>query len=417
MKSTALICLIITLSLSLSYGQAFSQFYSNETVNLKEVPEYAAMNDWNNLFSDYHTESGGRGLGKLKQIVVAPDGSIFMSHKTTYAIWKFDQNGELVKKFGKKGNGKGEFVMRATVGGITGGKYLYTTDVQGRMLFFDLNGNYVKSLKLDYMPLRTIPLSQMKIAIFGHVPMGKGKVKNIVSILDSESGKEKIIWEGFYDPSFTEIKLANGKSMLVKLNISFPDVSRYGIAATSNGNLLVASNEGHNLSEYSSDGNLIRSFPLDIKPVKITDADIDRMYETQLNTFDLFQERLSEERTLTQEELDQVKAEYKKRLEAKREELKGGDLLPLYSTIITDPEDNILVFEYTEEKDTNQFSAFKFNGNGSLIGVSKFVSNEFDLTFTPSNFIFNDSYVYAVASKKESQGVPLRLVKFILSYE
>ncbi len=415
MKSIALIWLIITLSLPLSYGQAFSQFYSNETVNLKQVPEYAAMNDWNDLFSDYHTESGGRELGRIKRIVVAPDGSIFMSHKTTYAIWKFDQNGELVKKFGKKGNGKGDFVMRATVGGILEGKYLYTTDVQGRMLFFDLNGDYVKSLKLDYMPLRTIPLNHMKIAIFGHVPMGKGKVKHIISLFDSETGKEKIIWEGFYDPSFTEIKLANGKSMLVKLNISFPDVSRFGIAATSNGNLLVASNEDHNLSEYSSDGNLIRSFPLDIKPVKITDADIDRMYETQLNTFDLFQERLSEERKLTEEELDQVKVEYKKRLEAKRDELKGGDLLPLYATIITDPEDNILVFEYTEEKDTNQFSAFKFKRNGSLIGVSKFVSNEFDLTFTPSNFIFNDSYVYAVASKKEGQGVPLRLVKFKLS--
>ncbi len=418
MKSIVLTSLIIALSLPLSYAQSLSQFYNNETVHLKQVPAYAEMNDWNELFSDYYNvEKSGRALGRIKRIVVAPDGSAFMSHKTTYAIWKFDSNGELVKKFGKKGSGKGEFVMRATVGGILDGKYLYTTDNQGRISLFDLVGNYIKSLKLDYGPLRTVPLSHMKIAIFGHVPMGKGKVKNIISILDTESGKENIIWEDFKDPSYTEIELSNGKSMLVKLNISFPDITMFGISATSNGNLLVASNGDHTLSEYSSDGKLIRSFPLDIEPFKITDADIDKMYEVQLETFDRFQERLSEERRLTEEELNQVTVEYKKRLEAKREELKGGDLLPIYSTIITDSEDNILVFEFTEEKGSNQFSAFAFDPKGTLIGVSKFASDAYDLTFTPANFVIHDRYVYAVATKKESDGVPLRLVKFELSKE
>jgi len=415
MKTLTILFLIGNLSLQLSLGQTFSELYSNETVYLKEVPEYAQMNDWNDLFSDYYQISHGIELGKKKIIVLAPNGSVFMSHKTTYSIWKFDKEGKLAKKFGQKGNGPGEFVMRAKVEGILGGKYLYTTDVQGRMLFFDLDGNYFKNLKLDYMPLRTLPLNHMKIAIFGHVPMGKGRVKNIISILDFESGKEDIIWEDSYDPELTEIKLASGKSMLARLSISFTDVTRYGMVSTADGNLLVASSSERTISEYSTDGKKIRSIHLDIDPVRISDDDINRMYEAQIETFDRFQNMMSEERRLTDEELKQLKAEYKKRLDSKKEEIKAGDPLPLYSTIIPDSEGNILVFEYTKEKDSNEFNAYTLDRDGALIGVSKFVSDDYDLTFSPDNFVFHAKKVYAVAIKKGEDGVPLRLVEFKLS--
>jgi hypothetical protein len=385
--------------------------YENETVYLKEVPGYAQSIDWNELFSDYHFNDG-RELGKIKSIVTAPDGSVFMSHKTTYAIWKFDRNGKLVKKFGEKGTGRGQFVMRARVGGILGEKYLYTYDVQGRILFFDLEGNYIKKLKLDYMPLRTLPLSQMKIAIFGHVPMGGGKVKNVVSLLDFDTGKENIIWEGSYNPMLTEINLDNGKSMFARLNISYPPVTRFGIASTKSGNLLIASNEGQKIMEYSPKGKLIRSLAVDIEPVRITDEDINRMYDLQMKSFDRFQDKIMEKRKLTPEELDQIKKKYKEQLEGNREKIKAGDPLPFYSTIFTDPEDNILVFEFTREKKSNQFSVFALNRNGALIGVSKFLSENYDLTFTGEKFVFQDGFIYAVASKTNVDGIPLRLVKF-----
>lgn len=380
MKTLSIIAFILILSCRLSVGQSFSRLYENETVYLKEVPGYAEMNDWDELFSDYHFNDG-RELGKIKNIAVAPDGSVFMSHKTTYTVWKFDRNGKLVKKFGEKGTGKGQFVMRANVEGILGEKYVYTSDAQGRILFFDLEGNYIKKLKLDYMPLRTLPLSQMKIAIFGHVPMGKGKVKNIISLLDFNTGKENIIWEDSYDPMLTEIKLANGKSMFARLNISYPPVTRFGIASTKSGNLLVATNEGQKIMEYSPEGKLIRSLPVDIEPVRITDEDINRMYDLQMKSFDRFQDKIIEKRGLTPEELDQIKKKYKEQLEGNRKKIKAGDPLPFYSTILTDPEDNILVFEFTEEKINNQFSVFALNRNGVLIGISKFQANDYNLTF------------------------------------
>ena len=111
----------------------------------------------------------------------------------------------------------------------------------------------------------------------------------------------------------------------------------------------------------------------------------------------------------------QLKNEYKKRLEAEKENIKAGDPLPLYSTIIPDSEGHILFFKYTKERDSNEFSAYTLDREGTLIGVSKFISDGYDLTFTPANFIFHNKHVYAIAIKKGKDDIPLRLVKFKLS--
>jgi len=210
------------------------------------------------------------------------------------------------------------------------------------------------------------------------------------------------------------IELPNGKQMIATMNVSKSETTRFGIAATSDGNLLVASNKDGTVNEYSTDGNKIRTFPLNIDPVEITDADIERIYETQINNFAKFQERLSEERKLTDEELELIKAKYKEHFESLKDKIKAGDHLPLYSTVIMDSDGNVLVFEFTEEKNTNKFNVYSYKMDGTLIGISSFETQEYDLTFTHDTFVFHDGYVYAMAVKKNADGVPLRLVKFKL---
>jgi hypothetical protein len=305
--------------------------------------------------------------------------------------------------------------MRAKARGVLGGKYLYTTDAQGRMLFFDLEGNYVKSHTLDYMPLHTVALNDMKIAIFGHVPWKNHTVRYIVSIKDFESGQEKIIWDEIYDPLMNLIELPDGKQMFAVMNVSRSETTRFGIAANSDGNLIVVSNKDGTVTEYSTDGIKIRTFPLNIDPVEITDADIERIYQTQINNFARFQEKLSEGRKLTDEELELIRAKYKEHFESLKEKIKAGDHLPLYSTIVMDSDGNVLVFEFTEEKDTNKFNVYSYKMDGTLIGVSSFESKEYDLTFTHDTFVFHEGYVYAMAVRKNADGVPLRLVKFKLA--
>ena len=415
MKTKLTLSLTFMCFLPFTYGQNLSQFYKNETVKLEKVSGFAESIDWNDLFSDYPSIYLDKEFRKIPSFVIAPDGSFFISHHAHYDIWKFDRDGRLIKKFGSKGNGKGQFVMSAKVAGILGAKYLYTTDAHGRMLFFDLNGNYVKSLKLDYLPLNTVALNDMKIAIFGHVPWKNHTIRNIISIKDFESGKEKIIWDEIHDPHANVIELPNGKQMIAAMNVSKSETTRFGIAATSDGNLIVASNKDGTVTEYSTDGNKIMTFPLNIDPVEMTDADIERIYETQINSFAKFNERLSEERKLTDEELELIRAKYKEHFESLKDKIKAGDHLPLYSTVIMDSDGNVLVFEFTEEENTNKFNVYSYKMDGELIGISSFETQEYDLTFTHDTFVFHDGFVYAMAVKKNADGVPLRLVKFRLS--
>jgi len=396
-------------------GQTLSEFYKNETVKLEELSEYAASNNWDDLFSDYREEWRGFEIGQNKSIALAPDGSVFMSHRTHYEIWKFDRKGNFVKAFGSKGSGKGKFVMRARVEGVLDGKYVYTTDVQGRMSFFDLDGNYVKSLKLDYMPLRTIPLGNMKIAIYGHVPWRDHMVKNIISIKDFDTGNEQTVWQQINDPKNDVFELPGGKMMIARLNFTPRAVTRHGMATSSDGTLLVAYHNDARVVEYSTDGKELRSFPLKITPVEVTDADVQRIYEKQIEGFTNINKRLKEDMKLTEEEIEAVEEEYSKRFETVKDRIEAGDHLPLYSTVIMDSDGNVLVFEFTEENDSNKFRAYSYDQRGALIGVTSFECPGYDLSFTNNSFVFHGGDVYAVATKKNVEGIPLRLVKFRLS--
>ena len=415
MKTIKFLPAILIISTSAIYGQQLIQYYQNETIRLEEVSEFGAMNNWNDLFSDYNDQWMGHDIGKNKHIVVAPDGSIFMSHHTTYAIWKFNKEGRLIKKFGEKGNGRGQFIMRAMVEGILDGKYLYTTDAQGRMMFFDLDGNFVKSLKLDYGPLHTVPLNNLKIAIFGSVPWRNNQTRNIISIKDFETGNEKIIWDEIHDPMLHKIELPEGRWMFFAMNIHYPSITRFGIAASSTGNLLVTSNKDGMVTEYSPDGKMIREFPLNIKPVEVTEADIRRKHQESIDDFNQFRENDTLWRRLTDEKIDAIRSEYEMALESKLEKIKAGTHLPFYSTVIVDSDGNILVFEFTEEEGANSFRAYSYDNEGELIGVSSFTADEYELTFTSDKFVFFNGYIFAVATKKDASGVPLRLVKFSLA--
>ena len=382
MKNIFITTAILLFSLMGTQGQTLSEFYKNETVKLEAVSDYAAQTDWDALFSDYDNEWWGSEVAEVKSIAIAPDGSVFMSHQTNYEIWKFDRQGKFIKAFGSKGNGKGEFVMRARVEGVLGGKYVYTTDELGRMLFFDLDGNYVKSLKLDYMPAQTVPLGDMKIAIFGHVPWSGHRVKYIIVIKDYETGKENIVWQEIIKPSIEIIELPDGMYMAARLNFTHRAITRHGMAASAEGTLLVATHSDGKVLEYSTDGKELRTFPLKITPIQIKDADVQRIYEKQIATFAKINARLPEDRKLSEEDLDMVKEEYTKRFEAGEDKIKAGDHLPMYSTMIMDSDGNVLVFEYTEEKESNQFRAYSYKLNGTLIGVTSF-----ELSFTEGMYL------------------------------
>ncbi|MFK5856184.1 MAG: hypothetical protein QM503_08650 [Bacteroidota bacterium] len=412
-KLIVLFTLILLIGITVT-SQNISELYNNETIKLEAINGYGELNNWEDVFSPPPKEwSFDKSLGEQKQIVVAPDGSVFMSHKTSHEIWKFDAEGNFVNKFGQKGSRPGQFPMLPKVEGILDGKYIFTSDVNGRIQFFDFNGKYIKTLLLDYMPLDVRSLGNSKIAILGHVPWKNRHTKRIIAIKDFNSGDEKIIWSQLKDNRRGKmlIELSNGTLM----NLSIPGTYPWPrLASSKSGNLIAAFPDDGHVSIYSPEGDEIKSFRLNIDPIKIEQEDIDDYYNAGKSNIGRFEERLKKAGNFSNEEIEDMVSQYKMQIGKLKYEDIYPDHLPYFANIMVDSDGNILVFEYTEKKNkkSNIFRVYSYDLSGKYLNRSSFVSDEYKLHFSSHSFIFHDNYIINIAKKKEGSGNLMRLVKF-----
>jgi len=425
MKRTIfLIAVLISLTLQ---AQQLASIYKGGEIKLVPDAEYAKNTDWNKLFPDYNQTAGSSTIGIYKQIVVAPDGSVFMSHHTRHSISKFDKYGNFVKEFGKQGGKKAsDFIYMPSVQGILDGKYLYTTAVDGRMHFFDLNGNWVKTIKLKYLPLGSIPLKGGKIAIMGHVPCGNGS-KQIVSLLNVSDGKEKIIssfFESynkekaflFSNPYVYKDKEGKEKRIcMINFSSPFSDefIFRPRFATTTNGNLIAAYPSTGQIKIFDQSGRVIRQFKTDLKSDVITKEDREDFYQNALRK----SKELEADLVKTANDKvnwDKYIEQFKPMIERLRDPAAYPQGLPYFSEMIIDSENNILLFRFTREQGSNKFDVYTYNSQGAKIATSTFIADNYDLKINPSVFKFHNGSIYSFVKRKNAIGNPMRLVKFNL---
>ncbi len=399
---------LITIA-GISFSQKLTDLYKKDIIQLEPQNEFAQGNKWAELFKDYNAVGYGRNLGQKKKIVIAPDGSIFMSHKTVYEIWKFDNTGRFVKKFGSKGSKPGQFIYQPSVVGILDGKYLITSDIDGRLNFFDLEGNFVKKLKLDYIPDAIAPLKNNKIAILGYVPWKEEESKIILRIKDINTGVEKEIWNEIrskeVNKSIIRINYPNGGAMGCSLPYSNLMLLNYRLATSKDGNLITVSPKNGEVKVYDTEGSLIKSFPLNITPVKITEEDINLQYNHAVIQGDDFAKGIENDKRmkLTDVQKKGIIDSYKKQVENYKNPKFYPKHLPYFSSIVVDSDGNLLVFEFTKDEDkvSNKFLAYSYNLKGDLLGTSSFKCDKFNLSFTAGTFQFYNGFVYVVANNPD----------------
>lgn len=410
-------------------AQQLASIYKGGEIKLVPDASYAKNMDWDKQFPDYNQTTGERTIGLYKQIVVAPDGSVFMSHRTRHSISKFDKNGNFVKEFGKKGGKKAcDFIYMPTVEGILDGKYLYTTASDGRMHFFDLNGNWVKTIKLKYLPMGTMPLRGGKIALIGHVACGNGS-KQIVSLLNYSDGKEKIISSTFelysksdeksikINPYFYKDK--NGKEQhignWIGISLPFSHSSYYRVrfATNSVGNLVAAYPATGEIAVFDNTGKKLRQFKADLKPEVITKEDREEYYQNAAKSLKKLEEDVAK-MTKDKEYWNSYLAQYEQQLEKFRDPVNYPANLPYFSEMLVDSENNILLFRFTREEGSNKFDVYTYNSTGSRIATTSFISDDYELKINPAVFKFHNGNIYSVLKLKNATGNPLRLVKFDL---
>lgn len=439
-----LIALLLFIAILPVYSQNMTA-YSDGVIELVEDSDFGKDTDWKSIFK------GDEHIGDLRDdLVVANDGTIFLSNYQENKIHILSENGEYLKSIGG-------FPSRIKLHSIMDNQYLITSDIQGKIRFFDFGGNLWKLLPVDYMVDSIVPLEEGRIAILGFIVTSEG-FKRIVSIKNIETEDEKIIWsiyrnsdevlgklkidvpmdeidekifeseilaklEGeeskkiiseIYEHNRTEgiyilnEELARERYWRKLFNIfrnagyhqgiytfTNPSSEEYCfINKTDDGNIVLGVSTEPLLQIFSPDGKLIKTIDTGIQAIAITDADISQFYQ---NTVD----------DLTHIGLDVIYAE---------KILKDGffpENLPYYYDLISDDNGSFLLFTFTENKPEYRFNVYSISSDGQDWHNCLFDARNYQLNLTPmvNNKTIVNNYFYTIVADSSGTNQDLRVVK------
>ena len=423
MKKAILTILISGFLAGFVSAQKLLDIYKNGPVKLIPEKTYGANNNWESLFNLYYDTinimEGERE--EYKKIIVAPDGSVFMSHKNRHEIWKFGPDGNLAKKFGTKGGKENQFPMLPSIQPVVDGKFIFTSDVNGRLKFFDLNGNYIKSINLTYIPMGFQPTIEGEILLKGFV-IWKTKVRYMVVNLNINTGKEVVVYDYFTERG-NMLTLNNVDSLVTsiksKRNFKLPNEITSiwgGITLLPNGKFIRTDRNSGEMIVFQNDGNLLLKTKMDIEPIKITEEDVRDNYEKMRQNYLQRLDNVKKTKFTSEEQRKKAISINQKLLESSemyKDISNYYPYLPYFSNIILDDEGNFLVFEFTGKDDSvnNIFNVIAYDNTGKKLARTSFICDDYDISFSESTFVITNGYVYAVAKLKNSKGMPLRLVK------
>jgi hypothetical protein len=424
MKKLLLSLLVAAIAIPVS-SQELIDLYRKGTIRLIPDKEYAAGTDWDQVFRTYYDSVGGRPMGLRKSLRLMPDGSVVVNHAYRNYYTRFTPDGRFANEFGITNRGGRRFEKIKSIEGIIDNNKFFTAlDNMGNMVSFDFDGNYVKTLKLDYMARQLVPMPNNRIAVSGWV-LWRTKIREFVAIVDYETNQQKIIWDHFTERACSPEKypLFNyGYSFKERGGFSFttmPFSSRTGMSsppqiACLEDRLVVAVPPTGEIFIFDLEGNLKSTEKIKWGRNYIS---VEEQREIQQNAINRYKS-IREPRFagwVSPEENKKALESVIMQMESDLDKISEPLPIPVFSTIIRDSDNNLLFFEYPEEEDTNKFNVWIYENTGKFVGQSSFVSDEYKLEINPSKMVFHNGYIYSLQLLKEAEGVPLRLVRFRLA--
>nr|WP_319398337.1 hypothetical protein [uncultured Carboxylicivirga sp.] len=424
------IFIIITLSFLINsiQAQTLLDFYKKGPVKLVPDAEYAVGNDWNSVFETYNDTLNTIWTGGRKALKILPDGSAVVSHAYHNYYSKFSPKGKFSKEFKVKDESGKIFKKTKIISDIINDNTFFTgLDNMGNMLCFDFDGNYKKTLKLDYMSRQQIALPNGKIAVVGWAIWAE-KFRDFVAIVDYDTNEEKIIWEQYTDRcqkgerckpftytyrvkkgtifNFTSMPYQNSNSKELAIQI-----------ATSHNHLIVAIPSNGEIKTYDLDGNLLNTNYINWEKKYLSVEEQKEIQRKAIENYKYKMDHLPYKNWADEDLLKESLQKVVEQMEMDIEEIKQPIPKPTFSTIIKDSDDNLLFFEFPEEANKNRFNVWIYQQDGSFVCHSSFICDDYNLQINPSKLVFHNGYLYGLQTKKDVDGIPLRLVRFKLASE
>ncbi len=185
-------------------------------------------------------------LYRINDIKVDSEGIIYISERSTKSVKKFNAKGEFIMKFGREGDGPGEFRDPIKVF-ISRNKDVCVLDQKGVISRFSNNGEFINSFKIKNYAYDFVISSSEKFYVFENVYSGKK-----ISIYDKTG---KIL------DSFGDISKRKNASETGFVNTGL-------MAIDDKDNIYLSYNQPYKIEKYDKTGKLIMvisrklSFPI-----------------------------------------------------------------------------------------------------------------------------------------------------------
>jgi hypothetical protein len=424
MKKLFIIFAIVLFTLTGS-AQMLIDIYKKGTVKLIPDAEYAQGNEWNKIFKTYFDTVSGTSMGDRKNLTMLPDGSIVVDYAYKNIFSMFSPTGKFVKEYGMKYSNGTNYKSINQIQGIVNNNTFYTgIDNMGNIICFDFNGNYVKTLKLDYMAKQMLTLPNNKIAVVGGV-IWKEKIREFVTIVNYDTNEEKIIWEHYTDRSYEpgkERKLFNysytfeQQGMITFNTMPFSrstGMSSPPIIATTGNQLIVAIPSTGEINLFDLNGKKTGKEKVSWTNNYISVEEQKEIQQKAIEKYKNIKKPKFASWVSTEENEAALKTIIK---DMEQDLLKITEPIPIpaISTIIKDSDGNLLFFEYPKVENANKFNVWIMQDGGKFVCKSSFVCDEYELQINPSKMAFSNGMIYGLQKLKKTDGVPLRLARFKL---
>jgi hypothetical protein len=340
--------------------------YKSGTIKIVPDPAFGTDTEWDVLFRmhfDIWT-------------VFLPGGTFFRTASADGQVHKFDPDGKLVKSFGRKGQGPGDLMNPGALD-VLGGKTLVVNDAGNRRLsLFDLEGNFLKSVKLGEN-------SGPPMSVLSFVALGGDKIAYVVQ--ETRTGpptviaaRLRVLAKDLGTGQETELAAFDWEKPRSKfmLRVIEWEPAVY-LAKAGPDKLLVAFSGTPEIAFFSFSGQKMSSFALSAEKSKITWKHLEFVMDADKNPKGF-------------EFVAKNKAD-----------IDLPEFLPLWPRMAVDPAGRILVYDDNQARFSRDVSFKAYSQGGQLLAAVQIDPGEY-APVMPVHFWQN--YAYAYLTEKDGDG-------------
>ncbi|MFC2158308.1 hypothetical protein ACFLT9_10775 [Acidobacteriota bacterium] len=366
-----------------------SGVYAKDKLVILPSEDFGTRVDWDTFFYNTFTD-----------LTVGPEGNIFAASSRQHKIFKFSSQGDLIKSFGEKGQGPGDFNGPDNLS-ILDNKFLVIGEyaLSLRISLFDLDGNFFKVLKTKNSVYSPIALKNNHVAYIGKNFRKQGNTTIAIEsaiIKRVDNGEESTVVK--FEFPIQSLRTGNQSS----ISLGDDTGGRMFIACSGEGNLLVGNSLLPKIDVYTIEGKKVGSITLNMETIPVTKKLISRFkeYNIELMSKDSQHSKARREETL------------KTFRKASWDHLFSTNL-PFYTELLVDSSGHMLLFRKLDCLGECPVLIQAYSPQGEYISQFELQGGDYSLIIDPrrKHMCFTGDRLIALVQKKNSPEFSLRLIE------